>query len=345
VPYQGLFAAGLGGNQELFIGEEMEAVIKNARDDGTFGMYSLEQTVKKPVTVGQIYVHSKILIVDDCWALIGSANAGGISLEGIRWRDFSKDRFMRKSPDTELSAVILDKQFASKFRQTLWEEHLQRKVDAAYRVEDADQFRRVAGQSAKDRRVRFFPDYNKIKRGAATWWITPNVKDVSIEPYRDQSTLVAGFDDRFRYNLPVAMFPAVFRARVFPPPPVGYRVWYRWKCDLYYNTGTGEAEDRTVKFRMRSVEGDEDDVWEYSHHSAAYIGKKTAAEIDRRVSEVATGRVVCRVQLVPLDEGPDELNEQFPTLLLTYDCEFMNAKFARSNLDPGLLRLAKDAAP
>jgi len=46
-----------------------------------------------------MYVHSKLLIVDDKWALIGSANAGGISLTGLG---------VASEPDTELSAVILD---------------------------------------------------------------------------------------------------------------------------------------------------------------------------------------------------------------------------------------------
>ncbi len=45
----------------------------------------------------QIYVHSKMLIVDDRWIMVGSANAGGISLTGMLRQD---------RPDTELSAVM-----------------------------------------------------------------------------------------------------------------------------------------------------------------------------------------------------------------------------------------------
>lgn len=73
----------------------------------------------------QIYVHSKMMIVDDRLAIIGSANINDRSLLGSR--------------DTELSAVILDeatekatlngrkvdvRQFARSLRIRLWKEHL-----------------------------------------------------------------------------------------------------------------------------------------------------------------------------------------------------------------------------
>ena len=80
VPYEGLFAAGLGSNQELWIDAEMRELIGEAHSDATFGMYGLEQTTWTGSSIdAQIYVHSKVLIVNDEWSLIGSANAGGIS--------------------------------------------------------------------------------------------------------------------------------------------------------------------------------------------------------------------------------------------------------------------------
>ncbi|KAG6585979.1 Phospholipase D zeta 1, partial [Cucurbita argyrosperma subsp. sororia] len=78
-----------------------------------------------PVATSQVYVHSKIMIVDDCIALIGSANINDRSLLGSR--------------DSEIAIVIEDKELinsymggqpwkAGKFcwslRLSLWSEHL-----------------------------------------------------------------------------------------------------------------------------------------------------------------------------------------------------------------------------
>ncbi|GMP76462.1 hypothetical protein CsSME_00033122 [Camellia sinensis var. sinensis] len=78
-----------------------------------------------PVASSQVYVHSKIMIVDDCTSLIGSANINDRSLLGSR--------------DSEIGVLIEDKEFvdssmggkpwkAGKFslslRLSLWSEHL-----------------------------------------------------------------------------------------------------------------------------------------------------------------------------------------------------------------------------
>ncbi|CAM8993160.1 unnamed protein product [Rhodiola kirilowii] len=78
-----------------------------------------------PVACSQVYVHSKIMIVDDCSVLIGSANINDRSLLGSR--------------DSEIGVLIEDKEFvtssmggtlwkAGKFalslRLSLWSEHL-----------------------------------------------------------------------------------------------------------------------------------------------------------------------------------------------------------------------------
>nr|GMD68616.1 phospholipase D zeta 1 isoform X1 [Ipomoea batatas] len=78
-----------------------------------------------PVVSSQVYVHSKIMIVDDRTALIGSANINDRSLLGSR--------------DSEIGVVIEDKEFvdsymggipykagkfASSLRRSLWSEHL-----------------------------------------------------------------------------------------------------------------------------------------------------------------------------------------------------------------------------
>ncbi|XP_010245474.1 PREDICTED: phospholipase D zeta 1-like [Nelumbo nucifera] len=78
-----------------------------------------------PVATSQVYVHSKLMIIDDCVALIGSANINDRSLIGSR--------------DSEIGVLIEDKEFldtsmdgkpwkAGKFafslRLSLWSEHL-----------------------------------------------------------------------------------------------------------------------------------------------------------------------------------------------------------------------------
>ncbi|CAK9145612.1 unnamed protein product [Ilex paraguariensis] len=78
-----------------------------------------------PVASSQVYVHSKVMIIDDCIVLIGSANINDRSLLGSR--------------DSEIAVLIEDKEFvnssmggkpwkAGKFalslRQSLWSEHL-----------------------------------------------------------------------------------------------------------------------------------------------------------------------------------------------------------------------------
>ncbi|XP_062108661.1 phospholipase D zeta 1 isoform X1 [Humulus lupulus] len=78
-----------------------------------------------PLASSQIYVHSKIMIVDDCITLIGSANINDRSLLGSR--------------DSEIGVLIEDKElvnsymggkpwragkFSSSLRMSLWSEHL-----------------------------------------------------------------------------------------------------------------------------------------------------------------------------------------------------------------------------
>ncbi|KAL5538484.1 hypothetical protein UlMin_044638 [Ulmus minor] len=78
-----------------------------------------------PVATSQVYVHSKIMIIDDCTTLIGSANINDRSLLGSR--------------DSEIGVLIEDKEsvnsfmggkpwkagvFSSSLRLSLWSEHL-----------------------------------------------------------------------------------------------------------------------------------------------------------------------------------------------------------------------------
>lgn len=63
---------------------------------------------RKPFHYRPIYVHAKVGIIDDEWTLIGSAN--------INHRGFETD--------SELDALIHDKEFARTLRVQLWAEHL-----------------------------------------------------------------------------------------------------------------------------------------------------------------------------------------------------------------------------
>jgi hypothetical protein len=332
VPYEGLFAAGLGSNQELYIGAEMEKVISSSSSDVTFGMFSLLQSARASggSSPAQIYVHSKILIVDDEWSLIGSANAGGISLEGIRGG--------RDEPDTELSAIILDKKFGSDFRKRVWKEHLGEEVSAHYEAKDADRFRSQAEVSPLYK-VRFFPGYDNIRSGRPTWWSrVPPPNRFPINEFRKRSRIDPSFSEKLRWNLPVALVKSSFKATVVPDPPDGYRCWYRWKCELFSNPPYTDKPRRTpMNFQMRSLTTDEANVWAYSDQASVYIGQKTAEAIDRLVEDVEPGRIVCRVQFVPIREKkPDPDNIRWPSIVLEYECLFMNGRFAKFNLDPSL---------
>ncbi|XP_042480758.1 phospholipase D zeta 1-like [Macadamia integrifolia] len=90
-----------------------------------------------PIATSQVYVHSKILIIDDHLALIGSANINDRSLLGSR--------------DSEIAVLIEDKEFvdssmsgkpwkAGKFafslRLSLWSEHLGLRAGEVSRISD-----------------------------------------------------------------------------------------------------------------------------------------------------------------------------------------------------------------
>jgi phospholipase D1/2 len=101
-------------------------VVHYARDPKT-GEQLLDQEIGRYVVTEQIYVHSKLLIVDDAVAIIGSANTNDRSLTG--------------NGDSEIAAVIVDsedvrfedlgngnkvhtRKFARELRTALWRKHL-----------------------------------------------------------------------------------------------------------------------------------------------------------------------------------------------------------------------------
>jgi phospholipase D1/2 len=82
------------------------------------GVYSLMRTAKM-----DIYVHAKVMIIDDCWATIGSAN--------INSRSFSLDG--------EVNVVIRDDAVPLALRLALWGEH--------FKIDDTNRPRAELGAS------------------------------------------------------------------------------------------------------------------------------------------------------------------------------------------------------
>jgi phosphatidylserine/phosphatidylglycerophosphate/cardiolipin synthase-like enzyme len=82
-------------------------------------------------TINQLFVHSKVLIVDDCWAMVGSANLDGVSLHSYG-DDFTRwigRRVFRDVRNFDVNAVVGvaggDRDHAvSDLRTRLWSEHL-----------------------------------------------------------------------------------------------------------------------------------------------------------------------------------------------------------------------------
>ncbi|HTQ14991.1 MAG TPA: phosphatidylserine/phosphatidylglycerophosphate/cardiolipin synthase family protein [Rhizomicrobium sp.] len=64
--------------------------------------------IASPRTGAHVYIHDKIMLVDDCWATIGSCNIASRSFFG----------------DTELNAAIWDEDFVRALRVELLQEHL-----------------------------------------------------------------------------------------------------------------------------------------------------------------------------------------------------------------------------
>jgi len=288
LPHKPLAAAGFGANQDINIHEEIRRVTDIIGD--RFGMYSLLQPypANSNIGVAQVYVHSKILIVDDCWALIGSANAGGISLEGIRPG--------ADGPDTELSAIILDKEVVSKFRRKLWAEHLESPVNAEYLSSEADRFRAVARRrGGGGQRLRFFPTYDQVRGWSAA---TPQMEFEWERKAARNSVIVPSFPESLASALPIGSMRPGFRVRLQPPPPAfGAQCLYRWRCYLFDRLPEGAP----TRIEMRSLDGGEVD--DFTVHGAACISDAGARQIERRMQDEAWGAIECRVGLVPWNES------------------------------------------
>lgn len=131
--------------------------VQYARDPKSF-REDFSQEIGRFVITEQIYVHSKLLIVDDAVAIIGSANINDRSLTG--------------NGDTEIAAVVVDdegvelrdlgspqfkvvtRKFARELRRSLWEKHF------GFALDDNDYFNTVTRAS------RAGASENKLPSGA-----------------------------------------------------------------------------------------------------------------------------------------------------------------------------------
>ncbi|MDQ6690438.1 MAG: phospholipase D-like domain-containing protein [Gemmatimonadota bacterium] len=99
---------------------------------GVFALWSGEKQDGSEPAVNQVFVHSKVVIVDDEWAMVGSANLDGASLDSYG-DDFSgrvARRVFRDVRNFDVSIVLTVRKSAGEtnpireLRERLWTEHL-----------------------------------------------------------------------------------------------------------------------------------------------------------------------------------------------------------------------------
>lgn len=84
------------------------------------GVFSLWSPKRAPgALLRQLYVHSKVGIVDDAWATVGSANLDSMSLHT------AGEFLVPAPPNLELNVVVTDPAWATDLRRRLWAEHLE----------------------------------------------------------------------------------------------------------------------------------------------------------------------------------------------------------------------------
>lgn len=104
---------------------------------GLFALWSIEcgAGAQKP-QVNQVFVHSKVVTVDDRWATVGSANLDGVSLHSYG-HDFSSrmgQRVFRDVRNFDVNLVVDERDDESRravraLREMLWGEHLGERFD------------------------------------------------------------------------------------------------------------------------------------------------------------------------------------------------------------------------
>ncbi|BFU24879.1 phospholipase D, putative [Entamoeba histolytica HM-3:IMSS] len=136
-------------------------------------LYNYGWCEKYGITSSQIYVHSKLMIIDDRYALIGSANMNDRSLRGDRDTEIAisiketnqiKELFGREE-------INVCKKISS-LRKKLWMEHLGFKEHLSLLVEDAYEcFETIWKQVAHENRLIYEQVFPLFPRDAFTYYI------------------------------------------------------------------------------------------------------------------------------------------------------------------------------
>lgn len=99
---------------------------------GTFALWSVAPRAEGRAAINQLFVHSKVVVVDDRWAMVGSANLDGVSLQTYG-DDFSSRlgrRVFRGVRNFDVAAVLAGEPGSAtaasvlELRTALWREHL-----------------------------------------------------------------------------------------------------------------------------------------------------------------------------------------------------------------------------
>ena len=110
---------------------------------GVFSLWSGSRSSESGVSLNQIFVHSKIVTIDDRVAIVGSANLDGVSLHSYgddfsgqiarrafrNIRNFDVSALVRDDPDDNSSGSVAD------LRLRLWSEHLGLAPDEVQRTD------------------------------------------------------------------------------------------------------------------------------------------------------------------------------------------------------------------
>lgn len=105
---------------------------------GLFALWTSATTASRPRQLNQVFVHSKVVVVDDRWALVGSANLDGVSLHsyGDDFTGWLGRRLFRGVRNFDVNVVVTtddanDDNPVRQLRTALWREHLGTAFDGA----------------------------------------------------------------------------------------------------------------------------------------------------------------------------------------------------------------------
>ncbi len=300
LPRRPLDAAGYGTDQDIDLQPHVNRVIAQTASADQFGMYCLvaplPESRRDNVELSdadkeefgpdsaQIYVHSKVMIVDDQWSLIGSANAGGISLLGMTDVSMIFTTGRGSAPDSELSVVVHDKAFGKQFREALWKEHLEGELPGSVPAA-ADKFREKAG--APESRVQNMVLFQKaIDKGSDAMRRIPPLVMSNV---RAHSRIVPSAEG------PVSLAvdsTAGFTATVFKPGSA-FSLHYRWVLE----------DDAGQRWDLRALKTDRV-TRHYGPERQVYIPSLTAQRLREQLPMGGQAKILCRVLVTPVGITP-----------------------------------------